>query len=84
MCAVLEDRVRYVLRTGWAVAEVMVDVFMSADYIFVLNPPNKEVSVVGLAQPFAEKALAPGLPRMGVCGSDHISLAADLHWPPLQ
>lgn len=50
------------------------------DYIFVLDPPDRQVSVVGLAEPFPEEKLVPGLPRKGVCGSDHISLSAELAW----
>lgn len=51
-----------------------------ADYIFVLDPPNRKVQVVGLAKPFPTTKLSPGIPRMGVCGSDHISLCAELAW----
>ncbi|KIP12400.1 hypothetical protein PHLGIDRAFT_27244 [Phlebiopsis gigantea 11061_1 CR5-6] len=51
------------------------------DYIFVLNPPNSQAQVIGLAKPFPTGKLAPGIPRMGVCGSDHISLCAELAWP---
>ncbi|RDX52041.1 Endonuclease/exonuclease/phosphatase [Lentinus brumalis] len=54
------------------------------DYIFVLDAPGRDVSVVRLAKPHSKEAFGEGLPRKGVCGSDHISLAADLHWPPLQ
>ncbi|CDO73215.1 hypothetical protein BN946_scf185007.g270 [Trametes cinnabarina] len=53
------------------------------DYIFVLDAPGRDVSIVRLAQPHSKEAFGEGLPRKGVCGSDHISLAADLHWPPL-
>ena len=52
-----------------------------ADYIFVLDTPRRNVSVVRLAKPHSKEAFGEGLPRKGVCGSDHISLAADLHWP---
>lgn len=38
---------------------------------------------MGLAKPHRKEAFGEGLPRKGVCGSDHISLAAELHWPPL-
>ncbi|KAI0715160.1 Endonuclease/exonuclease/phosphatase [Earliella scabrosa] len=51
------------------------------DYIFVLDTPRRNVSVVRLAKPHSKEAFGEGLPRKGVCGSDHISLAADLHWP---
>ncbi|RPD64967.1 Endonuclease/exonuclease/phosphatase [Lentinus tigrinus ALCF2SS1-6] len=53
------------------------------DYIFVLDAPGRDVSVVRLAKPHSKESFGDGLPRKGVCGSDHISLAADLHWPPL-
>ncbi|THH34136.1 hypothetical protein EUX98_g191 [Antrodiella citrinella] len=49
------------------------------DYIFVLDP-KRDVTVVGVAAPHPTKDLDPGLPRKGVCASDHISLCADLTW----
>ncbi|KAI0361188.1 Endonuclease/exonuclease/phosphatase [Trametes cingulata] len=52
------------------------------DYIFVLDAPEREVSIMRLAKPHSKEAFGAGLPRKGVCGSDHISLAAELHWPP--
>ncbi|KAI9060199.1 Endonuclease/exonuclease/phosphatase [Trametes sanguinea] len=52
------------------------------DYIFVLDAPGRDVSIVRLAKPHSKEAFGEGLPRKGVCGSDHISLAAELHWPP--
>ena len=52
-----------------------------ADYIFVLDPPGRNVSVARLAKPHPKEAFGSGLPLKGVCGSDHISLAADLCWP---
>ncbi|OSD03572.1 Endonuclease/exonuclease/phosphatase [Trametes coccinea BRFM310] len=52
------------------------------DYIFVLDAPGRDVSIVRLAKPHPKEAFGEGLPRKGVCGSDHISLAAELHWPP--
>ncbi|PIL31576.1 hypothetical protein GSI_06278 [Ganoderma sinense ZZ0214-1] len=51
------------------------------DYIFILDAPGSEVSVVRLAKPYSKESFGEGLPRKGICGSDHISLAADLHWP---
>ncbi|KAI0830708.1 Endonuclease/exonuclease/phosphatase [Trametes gibbosa] len=53
------------------------------DYIFVFDAPGRDVSVLRLAKPHRKEAFGEGLPRKGVCGSDHISLAAELHWPPL-
>ncbi|KAI0673529.1 Endonuclease/exonuclease/phosphatase [Trametes maxima] len=52
------------------------------DYIFVLDAPGRDVSILRLARPHSKEAFGEGLPRKGVCGSDHISLAAELHWPP--
>ncbi|KAI0639798.1 Endonuclease/exonuclease/phosphatase [Trametes polyzona] len=52
------------------------------DYIFVLDAPGRNVSILRLAKPHKKEAFGEGLPRKGVCGSDHISLAAELHWPP--
>ncbi|KAI0652266.1 Endonuclease/exonuclease/phosphatase [Trametes meyenii] len=51
------------------------------DYIFVLDAPGRDVSILRLAKPHSKEAFGEGLPRKGVCGSDHISLAAELHWP---
>ncbi|KAJ8494599.1 hypothetical protein ONZ51_g2241 [Trametes cubensis] len=52
------------------------------DYIFVLDAPGRDVRVVRLAKPHRKEVFGDGLPKKGVCGSDHISLAAELHWPP--
>jgi len=52
------------------------------DYIFVLNPPDRRVVVDGLAQPHRTEDLGQGIPLEGVCASDHISLGAQLYWPP--
>ncbi|OCH95803.1 Endonuclease/exonuclease/phosphatase [Obba rivulosa] len=51
------------------------------DYIFVLSPPDRPVSIEKLAKPHPANAFGLGLPRKGVCGSDHISLAAEMSWP---
>ncbi|KAH9858198.1 Endonuclease/exonuclease/phosphatase [Lenzites betulinus] len=53
------------------------------DYIFVFDAPGRDVSVLRLAKPHPKEAFGEGLPRKGVCGSDHISLAAELRWPPV-
>ncbi|KZT05970.1 Endonuclease/exonuclease/phosphatase [Laetiporus sulphureus 93-53] len=47
------------------------------DYIFVLAPGKPAPIITKLAKPHVAKLLEPGLPQMGVCGSDHISLAAE-------
>lgn len=54
-----------------------------ADYIFVLDVPERKVTIGRLAQPHSKESFGDGLPRKGVCGSDHISLAVDLHLPLL-
>lgn len=48
------------------------------DYIFILDPPDKRSVVIGLSRPHRTEDLDPGLPRKGVCGSDHISLSAEI------
>jgi RNA exonuclease NGL2 len=50
------------------------------DYIWVIDPPDRRASVVRLLQPHATENLHPGLPRKGVSGSDHVSLAAEVQW----
>ncbi|TFY58059.1 hypothetical protein EVJ58_g6651 [Rhodofomes roseus] len=52
------------------------------DYMFVLSPPQRNVIVTRLAKPHRTEALSPGIPLKGVCGSDHISLGAELCLPP--
>ncbi|KAI0080079.1 Endonuclease/exonuclease/phosphatase [Panus rudis PR-1116 ss-1] len=54
------------------------------DYIFILEPSQRPVTIVGLAKPIPTDKLDPGLPQKGVCGSDHISLCAELAWPKYQ
>ncbi|CAL1695497.1 unnamed protein product [Somion occarium] len=54
------------------------------DYIFVLEPVDRPVLVTGLAKPIFTADLEPGLPQKGKCGSDHISLCAELSWPEPQ
>lgn len=50
------------------------------DYIFVIDPPDRVSSVVGLLKPHQTSDLDPGIPRKGISGSDHVSLAAELQW----
>ncbi|KIL70741.1 hypothetical protein M378DRAFT_155678 [Amanita muscaria Koide BX008] len=50
------------------------------DYIFVLDPVGYQGQVFGLLAPHRSEDLEPGLPKRGVCGSDHISLVAELGW----
>ncbi|KAJ3490582.1 hypothetical protein NLI96_g1353 [Meripilus lineatus] len=49
-------------------------------YIFVLDPPTRQVSILGLAKPHSAESLDPGLPQSKKCGSDHMSLCAELSW----
>lgn len=51
------------------------------DYIFVLQPRRLGVVVTKIARPHQADVLTPGLPQKGVCGSDHISLGAELFLP---
>ncbi|KAI0657850.1 hypothetical protein C8Q70DRAFT_919058, partial [Cubamyces menziesii] len=53
-----------------------------ADYIFVLDARGRDVPVVRLAKPHRKEVFGDGLPKKGVCVSDHISLAAEQHWLP--
>ncbi|KAK7058886.1 RNA exonuclease ngl2 [Paramarasmius palmivorus] len=50
----------------------------SIDYLFVMDPPNLESSVLGVLSTPQTSELDPGIPRKGVCGSDHISLTATI------
>ncbi|KII93561.1 hypothetical protein PLICRDRAFT_35787 [Plicaturopsis crispa FD-325 SS-3] len=50
------------------------------DYIFILDPPGWTSEVIGYATPLDTQTLDPGIPRKGVCGSDHVSLCAELGW----
>ncbi|KAJ6604734.1 Endonuclease/exonuclease/phosphatase [Mycena vulgaris] len=46
------------------------------DYIFILT--DRPAVVGGLLAPHIVKDLVPGLPQRGVCGSDHVSLCAEV------
>jgi len=50
------------------------------DYIWVIDPPDRRGSVVRLLQPHTTESLRAGLPRKGISGSDHVSLAAEVQW----
>ncbi|KAN0135700.1 Endonuclease/exonuclease/phosphatase [Lactarius tabidus] len=50
------------------------------DYIWVIDPPDRRAVVTRLLQPHTTDNLQPGLPRKAVCGSDHVSLAAEVRW----
>lgn len=50
------------------------------DYIFILDPPNSEEhsEILGFLATHRTSDLAGGLPLKGVCGSDHVSLVAEI------
>jgi len=50
------------------------------DYIFILT--HRPVAVSGLLSLPLVKDLVPGLPQKGICGSDHISLCAEIILSP--
>lgn len=52
---------------------------LCVDYIMIIDGA-RSFEVVGFLQPPSTEDLEPGLPRMGVCGSDHVSLMAEIAW----
>ncbi|KAJ7293660.1 Endonuclease/exonuclease/phosphatase [Mycena rebaudengoi] len=50
--------------------------YWKVHYIFVLTKRNTEIG--GLVSPHRVEDLVPGLPQRGICGSDHISLMAEI------
>ncbi|KAG6820113.1 hypothetical protein H0H93_005260 [Arthromyces matolae] len=50
------------------------------DYVFVLDPSDRESNVVAVLSPHKTEDLQLGLPQLGVSGSDHVSLAVELQW----
>ncbi|KAJ3514377.1 hypothetical protein NLJ89_g2416 [Agrocybe chaxingu] len=52
----------------------------SADYIFFIDPPTISGSVTGLLAPLTTAELEPGIPKLGVSGSDHTVLVTELNW----
>ncbi|KAI5124636.1 hypothetical protein M0805_004245 [Coniferiporia weirii] len=55
---------------------------VTLDYIFVVLPPGRTLKVLGVLEPPVEEELGAGLPRKGVCGSDHLPLRAQIAWSP--
>ena len=53
---------------------------LASDYIFVLDDKDSRCQILSLLAPHHSENLEPGLPQQGVCGSDHISLGAELFW----
>ena len=53
----------------------------SPDYIFVLDAKDgTNAAVAAFLKPHLTEDIHPGLPRLGICGSDHISLCIELVW----
>ncbi|KAI6007331.1 Endonuclease/exonuclease/phosphatase [Pisolithus albus] len=48
------------------------------DYIFFLDSPHTHTEVIGYLQAHLTENVVQGLPQLGVCGSDHFSLCAQL------
>ncbi|KAI9572884.1 Endonuclease/exonuclease/phosphatase [Boletus coccyginus] len=53
------------------------------DYIFILDSPGSTTRVTGYLQPHRTEDVERGLPQVGICGSDHFSLCAQLVTLPL-
>ena len=58
----------------------MTNFVLALDYIFILDVEGSRPQILGLLAPHLRENLEPGLPQQGVCGSDHISLVAELFW----
>jgi len=50
----------------------------TADYVFVIEPFRGKAQATGAMQGLTASTLDPGLPRRGVCGSDHLSLMTEI------
>ncbi|KAF9069137.1 Endonuclease/exonuclease/phosphatase [Rhodocollybia butyracea] len=48
------------------------------DYIFILDAPGGQSTISGLLSGHRTADIHPGLPQLGVCGSDHVSLCAEI------
>lgn len=48
------------------------------DYIFFVDTPKHSINVAGYLNPHRTTDMEAGLPQIGVCGSDHVSLCAEL------
>ncbi|KZO98379.1 Endonuclease/exonuclease/phosphatase [Calocera viscosa TUFC12733] len=57
---------------------------LTLDYIFVWDGVHDErhvdPRVLSVLAPHKTESLEPGLPRKGICASDHIALAAEVEW----
>lgn len=50
------------------------------DYIFMICDEGHKYDVERLLEPALPEQLGSGLPRKGICGSDHLSLRAKISW----
>ncbi|KAG2118430.1 Endonuclease/exonuclease/phosphatase [Suillus clintonianus] len=48
------------------------------DYIFFVDTPKHSINVAGYLNPHRTTDMEAGLPQIGICGSDHVSLCAEL------
>lgn len=53
-----------------------------ADYIFILDAPQSQSTITGVLSGHRTEDLQPGLPQLGVCGSDHVLLSAEIVFTP--
>jgi RNA exonuclease NGL2 len=51
---------------------------ISSDYIFFVDTPKHSINVAGYLNPHRTTDMKSGLPQIGICGSDHVSLCAEL------
>ncbi|KDQ12961.1 hypothetical protein BOTBODRAFT_34103 [Botryobasidium botryosum FD-172 SS1] len=55
---------------------------LTLDYIFILDPRGpsnaKAPEVLGVLKTHRSENLEPGLPKLGVCASDHVALVAEI------
>ncbi|KAJ3920688.1 Endonuclease/exonuclease/phosphatase [Lentinula edodes] len=52
------------------------------DYIFILDAPQSQSTITGVLSGHRTEDLQPGLPQLGVCGSDHVLLSAEIVFTP--
>ncbi|KAK0208258.1 Endonuclease/exonuclease/phosphatase [Desarmillaria ectypa] len=52
------------------------------DYIFIIEPEEGRSLITELLSPHRTADLDPGIPRKGICGSDHVSLCAQIEFVP--
>ena len=48
----------------------------------MLCDEGRKLEVEGILEPALPEQLGDGLPRKGVCGSDHLALRAHVKWAP--